>query len=311
MTYYAVGAYGTNNIGDDAILEGLVTLYPGLIPISHGYCKNNPVPIYSKELKSDFFFSPEDVLIVGGGGLFYSNEAIGHWLDLAQRAKRLGARIQLRSLGFEDYKPDYLERCFELFSTADIISLRTYTSMDLFKKHFSYECVFEPDFSEALRATIPSKNITNRKSSMFKRVGLVTTGSIDDNYESLIQFIRSHPECNFIHIPHSRSQFNWRNNDCLVGEYIISGLRPDFLSGTRNFETLDYCNSIKDIFEVYSSLDAVISYRFHGVIFSDFYELPCAVMRPTSLKQQSALQYNSRAFLTYSFDELDEFLHKF
>ena len=301
---YALGAFGTLNIGDDAILEGMHQSELNLVPIAHtSFCRHDPLNISS--VLSAQIFKPEDTLILGGGGLFYSMEAIKHWLLIARNAVDAGANFEIRAVGFESYEDDWRSEAIELFGLASKITFRSKTSIDLFGEYFDFEASYEKDYATNLKPQYvpPLKKVFQKK-----KVGIVTTGSLGDDYEDLITLINKNRQIDFFHMPHSRSPLGWENNDFVVGEYIFTNINKVFHQEPVNF----YCSTgeldLQKALDMYSEMDAVISYRFHGVIFADFFDLPCAVMRRHALKQISSLEYNPRASLISNSYSVQNFL---
>lgn len=303
---YALGAYGTCNIGDDAILHGILTKAPNLIPIAHSpLCDHSPIFILDAAADKNLF-KKGDTLILGGGGLFYSKLAILDWLKFANNASSSGANFEIRAVGFEDYIDDFYDPTFQLFSLASKITFRTNTSLQIYKNIFPFNAEIESDFATLLKPKFNEyEEVINTRLS----VGVVTTGSIHQDYSELISLINHFKNVDFFHIPHSRSPLGWENNDFVVGEYINTFIKKSFKEPITNFYTSSSSINFQDVMNIYKKMNAVISYRFHGVIFSDFFNLSCGVMRAESLKQRSSLEYNKRAVLINTKEDLFEFVN--
>jgi len=304
MAIYVLGAYGTNNIGDDAILEGIKTIYPNVIPISHGFCKYNP--IHLSAAYENKIFKAGDTLILGGGGLFYSIEAINHWFMLCDLASRSGAEVEIRSVGFEGYLPEFYDLTKKLLSLAKVITTRTKFSTWSVNTIFDTNAIFEPDFATKIK--IDNEN-TIRDKNQRKKIGLVLGGDLNSDYSKIIDMVSSYRNLDFIHIPHSRSQLSWKNNDVIVGEFIKSSLYKGGVEEINNFVQLDHLLDPKEHIERFRNLHGVISQRFHGVVFSGMINVPCAVIPPFTLKAKTSIEYNPNASLLCH-EEIGLFLDK-
>lgn len=120
MAFYAVGAWGLGNIGDDAILDGMKRQYTDLIPV-HSAGETAPAGMVTPEAMMAAL-TEEDTLLLGGGGLFHSGEVVRDILiPFFRTAKETGCRLQVSRCGLEP-GCSLLGECLSLFDDVDVRS---------------------------------------------------------------------------------------------------------------------------------------------------------------------------------------------
>lgn len=161
------GYYGQGNAGDEAILAALVDGIKTTVPEAqisvysanpdetrktHQVDAYRPFSLDLKliikgilgrsrihYLKSVFNFLRSDVIVIGGGGLFFDSKETNKWihgyLKLIHRAKQLGKKVALVgiSVGPLHHKDSELA-IGQAFSSADLISVRDNNSKELLIK---------------------------------------------------------------------------------------------------------------------------------------------------------------------------------
>jgi polysaccharide pyruvyl transferase CsaB len=164
MTRFSIyGYYGQGNAGDEAILSALVDGIRNELPDSHiSVCSARPAETkqnhgvnafnyFSIDAKSiikgllkrsrigyinavtSFFRS--DVIIIGGGGLFYDTKETNEWffgyIHLIRRAKKFGKKVALVGISVGPLHHKSSEEAIkETFVLVDLISVRDNTSRD-------------------------------------------------------------------------------------------------------------------------------------------------------------------------------------
>lgn len=283
---YAFGAYGTNNVGDEAIFQGILEEFGNVIQIFHQRpTHNNAISIGDAVLYTGLFRSGGH-LILGGGGLFYNKEAVETLIQLASNARSRGAEVDLLGLGCEAANPSFFVEIQTLDALARHVSVRTERSAEIYNAITGRTPEVRPDFAFNLRRRITLPAV--KRDRKVPLVGVVTSGDIRDDLNPLIDAMIDNTRgpvserVNFVHIPHSQSYIDRYNNDVIVGQ----ALRCDFWKSSnegeivneRKLTVLPYNNEPVEVLKSYSELDAIISARFHGLIFANILGLPTLVL---------------------------------
>ena len=167
------GYYGQGNAGDEAILSALIDGIKTELPSANiSVCSANPeetkkshhvnaFPFFGTSLKAiakgllrktrshyinaivSFFRS--DLIIIGGGGLFFDSKETNKWIfgyiDLIHRAKRFGKKVALVGISVGPLHHKGSEDAIaQAFSLVDLISVRDNTS-----KNTLIKCGVSPD----------------------------------------------------------------------------------------------------------------------------------------------------------------------
>jgi len=310
---YCLGAYGTNNVGDDAILHGLLKEYPTAIPIvikkKYGD-RSIPAELL---LNSVNFFEKGDILIVGGGGIFTTAQSIQTIYKIVESAVNSGARILILKVGLEAFflTNETVGWMKEILKSAHTFSVRSLISKQMSEKLFQLSPVIEKDFAFNI---VPK---TQPKSNDEFLVGISTS---DFNIEMLKlyakfidEFSKKIPRIKFIAIPHSRSFFQWENNDVVTQNILWSTVNDYSDTICENFILKDYPTSPEELIDFYSHLDCVIAERFHACIFAIINSVPLLVNHRTNdkLAEFFRIDYGMKVFNYLREDNFYEVMSRF
>lgn len=164
MTRFSIfGYYGQGNAGDEAILSALIDGIKSELPKAHiSVCSANPdetkrnhgvnaFRFFGIDLKSIIkgvigrsrrgyinaviSFIRSDVIVIGGGGLFYDTKETNEWffgyINLIHRAKRFGKKVALVGISVGPLHHKSSEQATkDAFALVDLISVRDNTSRD-------------------------------------------------------------------------------------------------------------------------------------------------------------------------------------
>lgn len=294
---FVVGAYGTRNVGDEAIFDGVRRLYPNAVQLYINAPRNLPaVEVYSM-LRGGNKFRSEDTLIIGGGGLLYDAESIRIFINLALRAREAGAVVRIERIGCEAAQPDYHDVIIELLRLADSISVRSSTSQQIVRDICGSEVEWEDDFALELAADLPQ---SPPRHGSIPRIGVVTGGDHMEEIGPLIDLVLEHTSdraaapVRFVHIPHSVSHVAFRNNDEVVGAKIASEING-FLDGRQHaFIRTPFSDEPQEVLKTYAGLDGLISRRFHGLVFAHMMDLPVLGLPGDGAKNTSFIKDHPR-----------------
>lgn len=298
---FVVGAYGTRNVGDEAIFDGARHQYPNAIQLYINAPRNLPaVEVYSM-LRGSNKFRAEDTLVIGGGGLLYDAGAIRILVNLAQRAREAGAAVRVERIGCEAARPDYYAVIRELFRLADSVSVRSSISQQIVRDICGMEVERQEDFALELVGGVPALSV--RPGSVL-RIGLVTGGDHMEEIAPLIELVkkfssdRAATPVRFVHIPHSASHISLRNNDEVVGVKIAAGI-SGFLDGRQMaFTRVPFTDDPMEVLKTYASLNGLITRRFHGLVFAHMMKLPVLGLPGDGAKNTSFIEDHPRKILT-------------
>jgi polysaccharide pyruvyl transferase WcaK-like protein len=161
MTSIYVGGYGAGNLGDDLILQSIITDDANAAIVAYGK------PLIDERrpyINFETFFGDArpilanyDTLVFGGGGLFWSHDHIYEMLILALVAKNLGLRVELRRIGLHGMQYN-LKAARQLLQIADYVSVREADSFDLAHQVLQISDVnIEHDYaSNLLKKSVPT-----------------------------------------------------------------------------------------------------------------------------------------------------------
>ncbi|QLH38464.1 MAG: polysaccharide pyruvyl transferase family protein [Defluviicoccus sp.] len=300
---FAYGAFGSNNVGDEAILEGIRKIYPECIQIYHNKVRNGIGYLPGQLLDGRISFKENDYLIIGGGGLLYDRTTVIIMTNLAKKARAAGATVDILRLGCEAAAPEYEKEIADLFRLARRASVRSTASQRIMNRIMAETFSVEFDFAFNLDNDVEAMPRRKRKQHEILTIGIVTA-SIDKQELNIFSDLihqRINRSCanpvRFIHIPHSRSYFNPSNNDCVTGHMLWS------LSRTHNAINDDmliiepFDGEPRSVLSKYKQLDGVISSRYHGLIFGKLAKIPTLAIGSTQIKIASFIEDHASEML--------------
>lgn len=294
---FVVGAYGTRNVGDEAIFEGARRIHANAIQLYINAPRKFPaVEMYSM-LRDGNKFSAGDTLVIGGGGLLYDAGAIGILVDLARRARSAGAAVRVERIGCEAARPEYHDVIAGLFRLADSVTVRSSISQQIVRDICGMDVERQEDFALELAGELPPRP---ERSAGVPRIGLVTGGDHMEEIGPLMNLVREFTSdraptpVRFVHIPHSVSHVDFRNNDEVVGAKIASGING-FLEGRHlAFSRQPFTDEPLEVLRTYAGLDGLITRRFHGLVFAHMMQLPVLGLPGDGAKNTSFIEDHPR-----------------
>ena len=154
MKAYILGAYGAGNLGDDLLFEVAANNFKmrGYIPVCVGYgdpsvsknCEFILIKDFHKTLPS---VSNEDIVAIGGGGIFWSDESAIIFSSLIATAKLKGNITEVLAIGLNNVDCDAKKIALRLlYRSSDYFSVRDNVSFKILSACCGEvpECV-EPD----------------------------------------------------------------------------------------------------------------------------------------------------------------------
>lgn len=306
---FVSGAYGTNNVGDEAIFEGILQEYPSAIQLYLNAPRIlNAISVWSM-IRGENKFRHQDTLIIGGGGLLYGPEAIQVMIDLCEAMRRVGGVVKIMGLGCEGAQASYYEKIQKLFSFTEEITVRTTISQEIIKKVANLHVAKQDDFAFRLNAKLPRRT---KPRGVIKRVGIVTGGDSRSDVLPLAKIIRRYgsesapsDRIQFVHIPHSASHIDFYNNDVAVGLKLRTVPNIFLDCHEMFFDLLPFTGDPYEVLKTYADLDAVMSERFHGIIFGHITNIPTLALGAGNLKNRSLVEDYPRHDLFISKSEAD------
>lgn len=273
---YAVGSYGTGNLGDDAIFNGLHNIYDGqdieVVQVFSLYPTHDP-SIHVKDLR-DRGFPRDSRLLIGGGSLFFDRTFTHDLIAIVDQARKAEVRpIEVQRAGLEAVPAELYPQITELLRWTDLITARSTESQRILKT-LGFNVRVEPDFAYHINMdSVAARGIFPSFHQDLPVVGLVTAGSSDTAFvASYVSLLTTH--CNVLHIPHARHYDDPHNNEVATGELIWSNISIYGGSKLERYKCLPYPETPEMLLGIYSLLDMVIGYRFHSFIFAEMAGTP-------------------------------------
>lgn len=278
---YAMGAFGTNNLGDDAIFLGVQKTHSHerVIQVFVNWPSVEDSIGYDK-LRVETF-TPQDTLLIGGGGLLHCKHALEDYVISAKLAKEAGAKVIIRRIGAEGVREGYYAETKELFSLVDSATVRSKKSLEYLYNSgvdISKICV-EPDFAYSIRPRAQkAKSIRKQfQHTDWPIIGLVTAGNrsgVEAISYVVSELILADVGCNIVHIPHSRSYVNQYNDDIITGEQIWTSIGVYYADKQHRYIPEPMAHNPYELFDRYAQVDGIIGYRYHSFIFSKITQKP-------------------------------------
>lgn len=277
---YAVGAYGTHNLGDDAILEGIrIREGSDVVAVADSPLRNQRYLLWSEVMSTSWRFASTDRLIVGGGGIFHSETHIHNMRELAAKFQEAGG-FEIRAVGLENLAEPALGNNNAvladlewLITNARRVTTRTTWSLTWLSENSGIQAEYEPDFAVELANELEGLPLLR---TGCPQVGLVLTGTtlgdeLFDVARRLTDLVP--PEWRILIMPHARQLHNPANDDVLSGEI----LRAILVDRGRDVAVAPWCLSPRQILWFYRSSDLILTQRLHGAYFAQIVGVPCAV----------------------------------
>jgi polysaccharide pyruvyl transferase WcaK-like protein len=292
---FSYGAYGSNNVGDEAILDGVRRSYPECIQLYINKPRNGPAVDYNEPLRQKEFFQKSDYLIIGGGGLLYDRSTVELMLNYARSAKDAGATVDILRLGCEAAHESYHDIIRELFSVVRFASVRTTTSQRIIQDITGRKLPVQSDFAFQLSPYVsPAMGSLESIPSIGIVLASIDKRSLEIIGDGVSKYLAvgSSTPAEFVFIPHSKSYFDSKNNDCTTAELLWSHLgKSNGGSGIEwsRFRVAEFTNDPLTVLEKYRRLDGVISLRFHGLIFGHLTRQPILALGANLIKIKSFL----------------------
>jgi polysaccharide pyruvyl transferase WcaK-like protein len=270
-----LGGYGVRNVGDEAILEGLL----GQLPEVNAVRVVSRLPEETGRLHGVEGVSPRDAilallrsdaLIVGGGGMFSSDTGpFGRYIPLFCRLALLrGIPVAFHGVGiYPSTPPKLLESITALAPKLSSFTVRDAISADLMDSlGVTVEQI--PDLAESMPLAEPSIGRDLLRSIGISGdkavVGLCLTGIQKDiavRLNSAVpELIESRPDIDFCFIPISQHPMNPRHNDV--------NLARELQARSPRMRILDGVVHPAHVQAVFTQLSAAICERFHSYIFA-------------------------------------------
>lgn len=308
MTRFSIfGYYGQGNAGDEAILSALIDGIKAELPDSNiSVCSAHPqetktehqVNAYRffglglksiikgllRKTRSDYMnavisFFRSDVIIIGGGGLFFDNAETNRWffgyINLIHRAKRYGKKVALVGISVGPLYHQGSEAAIkEAFALVDLISVRDNTSRDTLIR-----CGVAPERIHVIPDLVFTLNSASdeRVAEILAQESFPTQGcnialtpccyntkqpGWVEQYVAFCERAVAELNCNLWLIPMQR---NNNHDDLSAIETIYSVLSENAKNRAHILRGL---YSAKEIQGIISKADAVLAERLHGSIMA-------------------------------------------
>jgi polysaccharide pyruvyl transferase WcaK-like protein len=269
-----VGGYGYRNMGDEAILAGLLRrLGPKSVSVvsrmpseTAAFHEVRAVGIFETPLA----LASHRSLLIGGGGLFGRDMgAIGRLLPgFGLLAQRLGRTVAIHGVGIDEGTPPLAATLLRRLSRgAAEVSVRDRRSAEILAE-WGVEAVVVPDLSEDCPAAPREVGEQLLRASGLDLdrpiVGLCLT-AVDAALartvaEAVVSCVEAQPQVQFCFVPMSRHPFVPRHDDTVFGRS-VQALAP----GVRILQGVARPSELLSVFE---SLSVAVCMRYHSLLFA-------------------------------------------
>ena len=270
-----VGAYGYRNVGDEAILAGLLASLAG-----HRVTVLSRSPAETSALHGVAAIGlPEAIpalrrhrtVLIGGGGLFGRDMGrIGRMLPLyGLLAKRLGRTLLVDGVGVDAGMigvDRFLVR--RLLLAADQVTVRDEASarslgdwgiVPLVARDLSAR--MPPVAAEIGRSLLRTAGVDGRRPVIGLCLTAVNDALAPSMADAVAHLVRRHPEWQFCFIPMSQHPFVDRHNDL----HMARSLRER----SPTLKIVEGAHHPAAVLSLFSALDAVVAMRYHGLLFAE------------------------------------------
>lgn len=277
MNIYAFGGYGANNVGDEAIFEGLKVVYPNATEIYVNKSRRNGI-WYADLFEGRKRFLAPGHLIVGGGGIAHCLGAVQDHLKMIRLAKSQGLTASIERVGLTELQPEWTAATVELLSEVDSISVRSNYDR-LIARKLGFETLVERDFAYEIPWAA-----TGQLPYSVKTIAVSLSPLKESDFPVMAERLRrilKHADVLFI--PHSKAYVSYENNDLATAQKLWS------MCNTWAFENVF---AICDLYApagalyTYECANGVYTSRYHGYVFADIVKKP-VFAQITGLKARS------------------------
>lgn len=270
-----VGGYGYRNVGDEAILAGLLTILggrrvtvvsrsPAETSAQHGVPAISPVQAIGALRR-------HRTLLIGGGGLFGRDMGrIGRLLPLfGLLARALGRGLVVDGVGI-DAGMTGANRFLvtSLLRAADRVTVRDEASARLLRSWGVQPLVAEdlsarmaPASSRIGRALLRAAGVDERKPVIGLCLTAVNDALTPALMSSIADLMGRHPEWQFCCIPMSQHPFVDEHNDLLLAR----SLQAD----NPRLKVVEGAQPPAAVLALFAALDAVVAMRYHAYLFAE------------------------------------------
>lgn len=275
-----VGGYGYRNVGDEAILAGLLATLEGRPPTVvsrlpaetaalHGV---RAVPLGSAVAE----LARHRSLLIGGGGLFGRDMgAIGRMLPgFGLFAAGLGRTVALHGVGIDRDLPFPTAALLRrLARQADRVMVRDAVSAEVLSA-WGIEAAVGPDLSGALQPARPAvaaallraAGLDPRRPIVGLSLTAVNPALSDAVLDAVSASMDALPDAQFAFIPMSQHPFVGRHNDLLLGRQ-LQARQP-------RLRIVDGWTHPGQVLAIHGQLAILVGMRLHSLLFADRVDIP-------------------------------------
>jgi len=275
-----VGAYGYRNVGDEAILAGLLTTVAGrrVTVVSRSPAETSAlhgvdaIPIQ----RALHALRAHRTVLIGGGGLFGSDIGrIGRALPaFGILARSLGRTVRVEGVGVDPAIGGAQRRLVRrLLRDADAVTVRDDASARLIDS-WGIDARVAGDFSALMpevasrigRDLLRAAGVDQRRPVIGLCLTSVNASVTPAMTSAIVALIRRHPELQFCFIPMSQHPFVDDHNDLI--------LAGSLQARCPELKVLPGAHHPAAVLSVFSALTAVVAMRYHGLLFAERAGIP-------------------------------------